>query len=45
MEAKDYEIRQLVHQIKGELDYIENYAKKQRKKIEELEKLLNDESR
>ena len=44
MAAKDYEIRQLVHEIKGELEYIEHYAKKQREKIEELEKLLNDES-
>jgi len=45
MEAKDYAIRQLVKEIHGELDYIEHYAKKQREKLEELEKLLNDESK
>ena len=45
MAVKDYEIRQLVHEIKGELEYIEHYTNKQREKIEELEKLLNDESR
>ena len=44
MEAKDYDIRILVNQIKGELEYIEHYAKKQREKLEELEKLLNNES-
>lgn len=38
-----YIIRQLIFQIKSELDYIELYAKKQRKKLEELDNFLSEQ--
>lgn len=42
-EENYYGIRQLVFQIKGELDYIEIYAKKQREKLEELDIILSEQ--
>lgn len=41
-QEKEYVVRQLITQIRGELDYIELYCRKQREKIEELEKLLEE---
>lgn len=42
-QEKDYLLRQLIAQIRGELDYIELYCKKQREKIEEVIDLLKEQ--